>query len=206
MDKDEIVTPINVRKLSEHLRASKYPTDKARKLIQGFTEGFDLGYRGPKIRRDTSQNIPITVGSNLEMWQKMMKEVKLHRYAGPFEQIPYDNFIQSPVGLVPKDNGTKTCLIFHLSYYFKRLVDGKLRPQQNSVNFYTPKDLCTVRYKDLDCAIRSCLKLLKQFENGLWDNLLIGDNSKGNKVIYYSKTDVVSAFRVLPILPGHCIS
>ena len=45
-----------------------------------------------------------------------MKEVKEGRYAGPFESIPFDSYIQSPIGLVPKDGGKDTRLIFHLSY------------------------------------------------------------------------------------------
>ena len=46
-----------------------------------------------------------------------MKEVKVGRYCRPFEQIPYANYIQSPIGLVPKAGG-KMRLIFHLSYDF----------------------------------------------------------------------------------------
>ena len=34
-----------------------------------------------------------------------MKEVEAKHYAGPFKTIPFENFIQSPIGLVPKDNG-----------------------------------------------------------------------------------------------------
>ena len=49
-----------------------------------------------------------------EMWSKVMKEVKGGLYADPFEKPPFDNFIQSPIGLVPKDHGTKTRVIFHL--------------------------------------------------------------------------------------------
>ena len=50
-----------------------------------------------------------------------MKEVSAGRYAGPYEDPPYEYFMQSPVGLVPKDNGKKTFfkkhyIIFHLSY------------------------------------------------------------------------------------------
>ena len=29
---------------------------------------------------------------------------------------PFEHFIQSPISLVPKDNGAKTRLIFHLSH------------------------------------------------------------------------------------------
>ena len=46
-----------------------------------------------------------------------MKEVNEHRYAGPFNELPFKYHVQSPVGLVPKA-GNKTHLIFHLSYDF----------------------------------------------------------------------------------------
>ena len=67
-----------------------------------------------------------------------MKEVKLKRFAGPFAEIPYDTYIQSPVGLVPKNDGKDTRLIFHLSH----LHNG------SSVNSETPLVVCTVQYSD----------------------------------------------------------
>ena len=72
--------------------------------MNGFTHGFDIGYEGMKARQDLSQNIPIKVGvgSRVEMWNKLMTEVEAGRYARPYESIPYKNFIQSPIGLVPK--------------------------------------------------------------------------------------------------------
>ena len=66
-----------------------------------------------------------------------MKEVKLGRYAGLFKEPPFDNFIQSPVGLVPKSNGD-TRLIFHLSF----------PKSSDSVNSQTPEELCSVKYPD----------------------------------------------------------
>ena len=52
------------------------------------------------------------------MWCKLMKEVGLGRVAGPFDTIPFNYFIQSPIGLVPKDGGLETRPIFHLSHDF----------------------------------------------------------------------------------------
>ena len=95
---------------------TKYPAADAKFLIEGFTSRFDLGYRGPKKRKNESKNIPFTIGNKFVLWEKIIKEVKLGRVAGPFAKPPFDNFVQSPVGLVPKDNGNKTRLIFHLSY------------------------------------------------------------------------------------------
>ena len=171
----DIVTPINVKALAYYLDISKYNIAKTKKIIKGFTEGFDIGYHGPMNRKDMSQNIPLTIGSEKDLWTKIMKEVKLHRYAGPFSSIPYDNYIQSPIGLVPKAGGQMR-LIFHLSYNFGDDWD------QQSLNHHTPYELCKVKYRDLDHAVRNCIML-------------------ETPEIFYGKSDVRSAFRVVPILP-----
>ena len=114
------------------------------------------------------------------MWNKIIKEVNLGRYAGPFEHIPYKNFIQLPVGLVPKAGG-QTRLIFHLSYDFEESGN-------KSVNYYTLDHLCSVTYKDLDYAVREVLRILE----------LIGDP---NCPIWFGKSDIKSAFRILCTSP-----
>ena len=87
-----------------------------------------------------------------------MKEVKLERVAGPYKSIPFENFIQSPVGLVPKAGG-QTRLIFHLSFNFSK--DLK---KDGLVNHHTPEHLCSVKYRDLDHAVRNCLQMWKQLK------------------------------------------
>ena len=176
------MTPIDADALEELLIQSQYPVEKREHLVTGFKEGFDLGYRGPCKRQDTSKNLPIRVGSKFDIWEKIMKEVKVGRYAGPFEQIPYANYIQSPIGLVPKAGG-KTRLIFHLSYDFGE--------QNRSLNYYTPDEICKVKYRDLDYAVKTCLKLMKQYV----------ETHEDHPVIFYSKTDMQSAFRLVPARP-----
>ena len=105
-----------------------------------------------------------------------MKEVEQKRYAGPFKDIPFDNFIQSPIGLVLKDGGRKTRLIFHLSYIFKDTGN-------RSVNEHILRDLCMVHYNDIDDAIK---------------NSFICRNGK-TKGVFYGRTDVQSAFRLAPL-------
>ena len=85
--------------------------------MDGFTNGFDLMYQGPYDRQDRSKNIPLKphIGNATDLWEKMIKEVQLKRFAGPLEEIPWNHYVQSPIGLVPKSNGD-TRLIFHLSY------------------------------------------------------------------------------------------
>ena len=150
-DLENIVTPIDVNKLEELLTLSNYPDEKKKYLVNGFRHGFDIGYRGPRQRCSVSDNIPIRIGLKLDMWNKIMKEVKLGRYAGPFDKIPYKYYIQSPIGLVPKDGGKKTHLIFHLSYNFGDAEEDR------SLNYHMPDELCSVHYRDLDHAVMTSL-------------------------------------------------
>ena len=118
---NDIITPINVDVLEQLLADTNLQEDKISKLVNGFQHGFDLGYRGPMERKNKASNLPFKpgVGDRMDMWNKIMKEVKLGRYTGPFleEELPFDFFVQSPIDLVPKAGG-KTRLIFHLSYDF----------------------------------------------------------------------------------------
>ena len=176
-DLQNVVTPIDYHKLDNLLRESGYDPAKSRKLVDGFKNEFSIGYDGDTNVRLTAPNLPLTVGSEIDLWNKVMKEVKAKRYAGPFNNISYENnYIQSPIGLVPKDNGTDTRLIFHLSY-------PRSGNNNRSVNANTPRHLCQVSYRDFDMAVKRCL------EEGIGCSL--------------SKSDVKSAFRNLGILPKH---
>ena len=173
-----ILTPVDVNRYKQLLIASNYDTEATRMLIQDFSEGFDLGYRGPYRRQDQSRNLPFQdgVGDKFVLWEKVMKEVREGRYAGRFRDIPYKFYAQSPIGLVPKGHdGFQTRLIFHLSYDFPKGA--------KSFNFYTPADQCKVKYNDLDHAIKGCLQLLQKFPH---------------RNIWTAISDVKSAFRILP--------
>ena len=144
----DVVTPVDAGKLQELLEESGYLQNKTSFLVDGFRCGFDLGYAGPCDVKMTSHNLKLRVGNETILWNKIMKEVKNKRYTGPFEKIPFKNYIQSPVGLVPKGEDD-TRLIFHLSH-----------PRSGgSVNGSTPKEICSVNYKDFSQAILACLEL-----------------------------------------------
>ena len=177
MDISNIITPVKVDRLERLLRATNYDTAETEYLIEGFTNGFDLGYQGPVDRQDTSTNLPLRIGSKRDIWSKLMTEVKTKRVAGPFKRndFPFKQFIQSPLGLVPK-SGNKTRMIFHLSFDF----NGK-----GSVNGLTPKEICSVKYNDLDHTIGNSLKLL--------------ENTGETQKLFYTKTDVSNAFKLVPL-------
>ena len=115
-DLENIYTSVDANKFKELLVEIGYPKDKVRFIVNGFKNGFPLHYEGPTDVTRESPNLKLRVGSKTEMWNKIMKEVELKRVAGPFERPPFDNYFQSLIGLVPKDGGKKTRLIFHLSY------------------------------------------------------------------------------------------
>ena len=102
-----VVTPVKIQKLVKCLQEAEYDLGEIEFLQQGFTNGFDICYEGPVCRQSEAENIPFTVGNQIELWNKLMKEVQLSRVAGPFRDIPFDNYIQSPIGLVPKAGGQK---------------------------------------------------------------------------------------------------
>ena len=69
--------------LKRLLTESNYDIEETNFLVNGFSNGFDIGYCGPWNRQDTSRNIPFQVGDKFDMWSKIMKEVSSKRYAGP---------------------------------------------------------------------------------------------------------------------------
>ena len=168
-DLDTIKTPVNVEVLKKLLVESNYDKKETDFLVDGFSNGFPLEYNGEEDVKITSQNLKFRgIGDEVTLWNKVMKEVKEQRYAGPFETIPFDNYIQSPIGLVPKNGGKDTRLIFHLSHP---------RGRGTSVNANTPKEKCTVKYPDFNEAIQICLQ-----------------EGRGCKI---AKSDMQSAFRNL---------
>ena len=174
-----IYTPVKPDVLEELLRRTNYCEIETIFITQGFRHSFDFHYEGPTKHKDRSENLPLSSGTKYDLWDKIMKEVKEHRFAGPYHKIPFKYYMQSPVGLVLKTGG-QTRLIFHLSYDFKE--------ENDSFNGCTPDEFCLVQYKDLDYAIRMCLKWCVK-------------DCDGNETVFMGKGDICSAFRVILGLP-----
>ena len=148
-DLTTVVTPVKVDVFESMLKDSNYNPVEIDFLVSGFRDGFDIGYRGQEQIKQTSPNLKFRVGSPVILRNKIMKEVSLKRYAGPFAEIPYSYYIQSPVSLVPKGaDGKDVRLIFHLLYLRKGA----------SLNSETPKHLTSVQYCDFADLIKECMK------------------------------------------------
>ena len=153
-DLQSICTPVKHQVLQELLNQTNYDAGETNFLVDGFKNGFDIQYKGPTNWQSRAKNLKLTIGNKTILWNKLMKEVKLCRMTGPFKDVPFENFIQSPIGLVPKaGSNDQTRLIFHLSYNFSDEDEG------GSLNLHTLKELCSVKYCNLDHAVRGMLKL-----------------------------------------------
>lgn len=97
-DLTSLITPIDVRQYEKLLNESNFDPVKTEALVDGFSNGFDIGYRGPEVRQTEANNLKLRVGNDIELWNKVMKEVKEKRVAGGFRKPPFDNYIQSPLG------------------------------------------------------------------------------------------------------------
>ena len=95
------------------------------------------------------------------------------RVAGPFPSPPLPNYQVSPIGLVPKKHSTKFRTIFHLSFP---------KSGETSINSSIPKEDFSLQYITSDNAIQG-----------------ISSHGQG---CFLAKTDIESAFRLIPLRPS----
>ena len=72
----------------------------AMELMKGFSEGFRLGYMGPRVLKK-SKNLTSVKENMEEIHRKINGEIEKGRVGGQFEAPPFDNLRCSPIGLVP---------------------------------------------------------------------------------------------------------
>ena len=83
-DLKHIFTPVDGEKLEQMLIESGYDDKKRNFVVDGFKHSFSLQYHGDQRVKRLSPNLKLGVGSPVELWNKVMKEVQAKRYAGPF--------------------------------------------------------------------------------------------------------------------------
>lgn len=93
-------SPIIVENVKKSLK--NYPSPKkADELIHRLEYGFNLHYVGPRMRIDYVGKEIVgelaTIARN-----KINKEIKLGRIAGPFITPPFPTFRTSPISVIPK--------------------------------------------------------------------------------------------------------
>ena len=97
-DLDSICTPVEVSQLEQLLDETNYNESKKNDLINGFTNGFSLGFDGELNKSQNAPNLKLHVRSLTELWNKVMKEVKDKRFAGPYEAPLLTHTYSPPFG------------------------------------------------------------------------------------------------------------
>lgn len=151
-----------------------YDLEKSTYLISGLKYGFHLEHEGQRYQND-SYNLKSALDNPAIVSEKIKKEVILKRIKGPFDNIPLDPLMISPLGLVPKKEPGSWRLIHNLSYPDKK---------SNSVNAGISDEAATVQFAGINDAIFEIKKLCNS-----------------NYEVFLAKTDVRSAFRILPVHP-----
>jgi hypothetical protein len=135
----DIVTPVIPNVL--HYLLKGYDVSVVDYLVDGFQNGFDLHYQGPRLFRSSSNLSSASQNPDI-VSNKLQKELKTGRIEGPFVSPPFQNFQISPIGIVPKKEQGQFRLIHHLSF-----------PENSSINDFIPDQFSRVHYASLDDAI-----------------------------------------------------
>ena len=142
------------------------------KLCSELREEARIGYSGPRYPR-FSHNSP-TAYLNLEVVTgNLTDEVSKGRTMGPFPTPSLKIFRFHRLVLSPKKHSHKFRTIFHLSF---------LKSGTSSVNYFIEKDYFSLQYITIDNAIAA----IQKFGPGC----------------YMGKTDIESAFRLIPVHPN----
>ena len=134
-------------------------------------EGSRICYSGPRSPR-FSNNLPTALLNPEVVSANLNDEVSKGRIMGPFSTPPFTKFQVSPIGLVPKKHSYKFRTIFHLFYP---------KSETSSINYFIEKDDFSLKYITIDNAIAP----IQNFGQGC----------------YMKKTDIESAFRLIPVHP-----
>ena len=139
-----------------------------------MVNGFSEGFHISSFNINHNDNDKNSKSASLKpeiIREKIQKEVDLGRFSGPFVIPPYDKYIISPLGIREKKTPGEYRVIHNLSYPY----------DETSVNATIPRDCATVQYATISDAIR-----------------YINFHGHG---CFLAKTDIKSAFRLLPIHP-----
>ena len=113
----------------------------AARVISYIEDGARIGYSGlrsPRVRK----NWPSAIAHQQAVTSVILDDVRRGRKLGPFTRPPFDTYVGSPMGAIPKKLSDQVRIVHDLSF-----------PPGNSINSHIPDSLCTVRYMSLDDAL-----------------------------------------------------
>ena len=96
------MTPIRAEILDQYLQG--YSPTKREFLVDGFINGFQIQFEGIMQFRDCRNLLSARKLPHI-LKEKKNFELKAKRVVGQFYEPPFQDFIVSPLGLVPKKRG-----------------------------------------------------------------------------------------------------
>lgn len=109
-------------------------------LVSGFTEGFRVGFVG-EITKGRKKPLLSSKQAEAKISEAILKELNRGHTKGPFVVPPFESFHLSPLGGVPKPDGTI------------RVILDLSNPRGSSVNDGISKEAHTVKYAKFDEAV-----------------------------------------------------
>ena len=109
-------------------------------LLSGFKQGFRIGYKGLDFPLIT-KNLPSATENPEQVTAAIIKELERDHTAGPFTHPPFENFRCSPLGAVPKKDGTH------------RLIIDLSSPSGLSINDFISKEDYSVTFAKFDDVV-----------------------------------------------------
>ena len=116
-------------------------------VITSFKQGFSLKYQGPRVNRQV-KNLKSAFQFKDQLWDSLMKEVRLGWMIGPFFSQPIIPLIWSPVSMVEKKNPSDMRRITHLSY-----------PMGSSINAFIDLADAETHYQAFEAAVNLVAKV-----------------------------------------------
>ena len=143
-----IRSPINIERLEYYLR--DHPDrNVVNYVVNGFRNGFDIGFQG-EVHETRPRNLLSALRNPQPVFAAVVKELQRGHTAGPFAVPPLSPLHCSPLGAVPKKDGS-----------FRIILDLS-SPRGDSVNEGISRDDFSVRYTLFDEAI----ELVRQLGEG----------------------------------------
>ena len=108
-------------------------------ILDGLTHGFDIGFKG-KFSETRPNNNKSAAEYSAAVSKAIQKEVDRGHTAGPFDEPPFESLHCSPIGAIPKKDGTV------------RLVMDLSQPRGKSINEGIEKEDFNIQYSKFDDA------------------------------------------------------
>ena len=97
-----------------------YDPEASLELVEGFQAGFRVHFQG-KIKETVYKNLPSALALPDIVSSTIHSLLKEGKVAGLFDSVPLDNYVASPLGLVPKQSVNDGILAYYSKLTYEDL-------------------------------------------------------------------------------------